>query len=237
MPSFAIIIPCYNEEKRLNKTAFSQFLQSHADVKLFFVNDGSKDLTIKTIEDIIAGTGTKELINLTKNAGKGEAVRQGIILALIENSFDYIGFLDADLSTSLEEYYELYTYACKNNADFLFGSRIKKLGSVIKRSFLRHVIGRIIISVLDKKFQLGYYDTQCGAKLFRSKILELVIRQPFSTKWFFDIELFLRLKTKNKNYMGIEYPLKSWNNVKGSKINLLSFPSVCKDIFVLLSKY
>jgi hypothetical protein len=64
-----------------------------------------------------------------------------------------------------------------------------------------------------------------------------IIQQPFLTSWFFDIEIFLRLKAENKKYYGIEYPLKIWNNITGSKLNVLSFPAVCKEVFVLLSKY
>lgn len=236
MSPIAIIIPCYNEEKRLNISAFNQFLQSHTDAHIFFVNDGSEDDTLQKIEELIPSNRI-ETINLPENLGKGEAIRRGIIFAHGSHLFNYVGYLDADLSTSIEEFYEIYTYARQNNADFIFGSRIKKLGSVIKRSFLRHIIGRTLVTLLDKKFKLGYYDTQCGAKLFKSSLIDGLVKEPFATKWFFDIELFLRIKKQNKNYIGIEYPLKVWSNVKGSKINLLSFPSVCKEVFVLLSKY
>jgi len=236
MSSFAIIIPCYNEEKRLNKAAFNLFLQSHTDIRFYFVNDGSNDSTVKIIGDFFPSDKI-EIINLSTNSGKGEAVRQGITHVLNSHPPKYIGYLDADLSTSLEEFYRLCIYATEKDADFIFGSRIKMLGSEIKRSFLRHIIGRLIVTLLDKKFRLGYYDTQCGAKLFKSEILHSVMNEPFSTKWFFDIELFLRLKEKNQEYVGIEYPLKNWKNIKDSKINLLSFPSVIKEIFILLSKF
>jgi glycosyltransferase involved in cell wall biosynthesis len=237
MPSFAIIVPCYNEEKRIQPSLFILFAHLHKAVKFFFVNDGSKDETANIIKKMAAECENIELINLSKNYGKGEAVRQGLVSALSKNNFDYIGYLDADLSTSLEEYYELCIYAYQNNADFIFGSRIKKLGSIINRSFIRHVSGRILVTFIDKKFRLGYYDTQCGAKLFKSQVLCNIIQQPFLTRWFFDIEIFLRLKAENKKYYGIEYPLKIWNNITGSKLNVLSFPAVCKEVFVLLSKY
>jgi glycosyltransferase involved in cell wall biosynthesis len=178
MSSFAIIIPCYNEEKRLNIPAFKQFAQLPA-AKVFFVNDSSTDKTIDVINDIVLQNGNVEVINLSKNMGKGEAVRQGIIYALKTQPFDYIGYLDADLSTPVEEYHELYKYLKDQNADFIFGSRIKKLGSAIERPVFRHIIGRIIATILDKKFQLGYYDTQCGAKVFKSSLLEKIIRQTF----------------------------------------------------------
>jgi len=237
MSSLAIIVPCFNEEKRLDQIAFSQFAQFHQHVKIVFVNDGSSDETLRVIEKIIAFNANTELLNLSGNMGKGEAVRQGLIHAAKSQSFDFIGYLDADLSVSLEEFHNIYKYALEKNEDFIFGSRIKKLGSLIERSHFRHIVGRILATVIDKKFQLGYYDTQCGAKVFKSSLLENILRQPFFTKWFFDIEIFLRLKSENNNYSGVEYPLKTWHNKKGSKLDLLSFPIISKEIFVLLSKY
>ena len=236
MSSLAIIIPCFNEEKRLNISAFNHFLQSHTDAHIFFVNDGSEDNTQNIIEKVMPSHQV-ELINLSKNLGKAEAVRQGIISAQTSGLFHYVGYLDADLSTSIEEFYEIYLHAREHEADFIFGARIKKLGSEIKRSFFRHIIGRTLVTLLDKKFQLGYYDTQCGAKLFKASLINAIIEEPFVTTWFFDIEIFLRIKKQNNNYVGIEYPLKAWHNVEGSKIDLSAFPSVCKEIFVLLSKY
>jgi glycosyltransferase involved in cell wall biosynthesis len=237
MSSLAIIVPCFNEEKRLDQLAFSQFAQLHQHIQIVFVNDGSSDKTVNIIENIIACHNNTELVNLSRNMGKGEAVRQGLIHAAKSQSFNFIGYLDADLSASLEEFQDIYKYSIEKNADFIFGSRIKKLGSVIRRSYLRHIVGRILVTVIDKKFQLGYYDTQCGAKIFKSSLLQNILHKPFFTKWFFDIEIFLRLKAENKNYVGIEYPLQTWENKKGSKINLLSFPIISKEIFVLLSKY
>lgn len=237
MPSIAIVIPCYNEQNRLNKTEFVQFANSHSDIHFIFVNDGSSDKTRDVIEEIKSAAKNLELLQLNKNHGKGEAVRQGILHALKNDDFGYIGYLDADLSTSLDEFYYLCKYCIQNNADFIFGSRIKKLGADIKRSFLRHISARMIVTFIDKKFGLGYYDTQCGAKLFKSFILKDIVNQPFSSKWFFDIEIFLRLKATGKNYSGIEYPLKKWHTVDGSKLNIFSFPAICREIFVLFSKY
>jgi dolichyl-phosphate beta-glucosyltransferase len=237
MPSFAIIIPCYNEEKRLQVSEFTQFIKLHKDITILFVNDGSSDNTINLLKSISSINENIGFIDFPDNKGKGEAVRQGIIHALKKQPFDYVGYLDADLSTSLKEYYDLCIHCFEKNADFAFGSRIKKLGSDIKRSYLRHISARMLVTIIDKKFALGYYDTQCGTKVFKSSILQAILNKPFMTKWFFDIEIFLRLRKENENYIGIEYPLKKWHNVKGSKINILSLPLVCKEVFALFSKY
>jgi dolichyl-phosphate beta-glucosyltransferase len=237
MSSFAIIIPCFNEEKRLDKPAISHFAQTHQDIQIIFVDDGSSDSTSRIVEDIICECGNIELVRLEKNVGKGEAVRQGLIHAAKTQTFTFIGYLDADLSTSFDEFYNMYTCASAENADFIFGSRIKKLGSIIQRSHLRHLVGRVLVTILDKRFQLGYYDTQCGAKIFKSYLLRDVLNTPFYTRWFFDIELFLRLRTLDRKYTGIEYPLKKWENKKGSKLGLASIAGISKEIFTLLRKY
>jgi len=163
-------------------------------------------------------------------------VREGILKALLTNA-NYIGYLDADLSTSLAEFYNLHQIMLDRNADIVFGSRIKKADTNIERSFARHLVGRTIATIIDRKLKLGYYDTQCGAKIFSSAILKQVVNRPFLTKWFFDVELFMRLKKLQKGLTIFEIPLSSWHNVKDSKLNALSFPVVIKEIYILLTKY
>jgi dolichyl-phosphate beta-glucosyltransferase len=163
-------------------------------------------------------------------------VRQGILKALSTN-VNYIGYLDADLSTSLEEFYNLYEIMLARDADIVLGSRIKKADTNIERSFGRHLIGRSIATIIDRKLKLGYYDTQCGAKIFSSRILKQVVSESFLTTWFFDVEIFMRLKKSAKQLNILEIPLTSWRNVKNSKLNILSFPAVVKEIYILLTKY
>jgi len=236
MPSIAIIVPCFNEAKRLPTAAFLNFIHSHHDIQFYFVNDGSSDMTEHILKEL-ASSSDISVLNLPKNKGKGEAVRQGILKALSSKPIDYIGYLDADLSTSLEDFYGLYQTMIAQKADVVFGSRIKKADTNIQRSSLRHLVGRIIATIIDKKLRLGYYDTQCGAKIFSSAILKPAVREPLLTRWFFDVELFMRLKTNGQPLNTLEIPLTSWHNVKDSKLNILSFPVVIKEIYILLSKY
>src|SRR5437868_14154596 len=106
MPSFAIIIPCYNEAKRLHKNAFVQFISIHPDVHIYFVNDGSTDGTGNILKELQEQSLSISIINLQQNKGKGEAIRAGMLQ--LYHEYEYIGYLDADLSTSLEEFYNLY---------------------------------------------------------------------------------------------------------------------------------
>lgn len=235
MPSLAIIIPCYNEAERLQENAFVHFIHKHTDVHIYFVNDGSTDDTGNILTALQKQSPSFSIISLQNNVGKGEAIREGMLQLYL--NYDYIGYLDADLSTSLVEFYKLYQKMLSENVSIVFGSRIKKSDTVIERSYSRHLIGRTIATMIDKKFKLGYYDTQCGAKIFSSKILKDIIEEPFYTKWFFDVELFIRIKNKTNKLDALEIPLSVWRNVKGSKLNALSFATVIKELYILLTKY
>src|SRR5688572_2583418 len=103
-PSIAIVIPCYNESDRLDKNAFIQFAETYREVHFVFVNDGSTDDTNKIISDLEEQLPLQiKSVTLSKNLGKGGAVRAGI-LSIKENQFEFIGYLDADLSTPIFEY-------------------------------------------------------------------------------------------------------------------------------------
>jgi dolichyl-phosphate beta-glucosyltransferase len=235
MSSIAVIVPCYNEAKRIKVLEFISFAKQHADIQFYFVNDGSTDDTDKKLLQIQHSSEAK-IISLERNSGKAEAIRKGFTAAL-ENQHDLIGYLDADLSTSLNEYLNLRDLLVGKRFDFVLGSRIKKIDTLIERSFFRHIVGRTIATFIDLKFRLGVYDTQCGAKIFRSNIIEKIVDEPFHTKWFFDVELLLRIRKTYPGYNAAEIPLSKWENVLNSKLSILSFPAVVKDLFVLLNKY
>ena len=236
MPSIAIIIPCYNEAARLQPVMFQNFISLHPDVQYFFVDDGSTDNTAQVLQQIKNIAPSSVIIPLRTNVGKGAAVQTGMLQAM-QSNFLLIGYLDADLSTSLESFYEIGQTALHNQLDMALASRIKKIDTVIERSFLRHIIGRIIATIIDKHLQLGVYDTQCGAKVFTPAVLQNVLEKPFYTSWFFDVELICRIKKQHPQCRAQEIPLAVWRNVKDSKIGLLSFPKIIKELLVLLSKY
>jgi dolichyl-phosphate beta-glucosyltransferase len=237
MPTIAIIIPCYNETRRLQLQEFTNFLKAHNDIFIVFVDDGSTDDTNLFLRKITSFHPQTTLLSLKKNKGKGEAVRQGLNFAISKHTFDFIGYLDADLSTSLATFYNLYKIAESENLDIVLGSRIKKIDTNIKRSFFRHLIGRVIATIIDKKFNLGIYDTQCGAKVFKTIILNGATQSSFYTKWFFDVEILVRIHKQNKNIKAVETPLPSWHSVKNSKINVFSFFKVVKELMALWKNY
>ena len=102
--NLCIVIPCYNEANRIPLSDFDKFLKSNLDATLYFVNDGSSDKTQELLLNFKEKHSSNiEVIQLFKNLGKGNAVRQGMQQALKNKDHDVFAFLDADLSTSLEE--------------------------------------------------------------------------------------------------------------------------------------
>jgi dolichyl-phosphate beta-glucosyltransferase len=237
MPKVSIIIPCFNEERRLKKEPLLQLLYAGADITLILVNDGSTDNTHLLLEEIKkAGQQKVVIISYSENKGKAYAVLKGMEHALITNNSTFIGYLDADLSTSVDEFLNLAETAKREQADYAFGSRIKMLNHYIYRSVVRHILGRIITTIIDTRYQLSIYDTQCGAKLFTPEIVKLITRTPFKTRWLFDVEIFLRIRESKITVKGLEVPLKKWTHYGNSKISLLSTPRICGEL-IQLAKY
>ncbi|WNM19667.1 glycosyltransferase [Flavobacterium capsici] len=233
MQKIAIIIPCYNEEKRIKKSDID-YLILNSDVTLFFANDGSKDKTVEAIEIIISNYQERcFLIDFKENSGKANTIYKAINQINKQNQFDFIGYFDADFSTPAEELVSMLNSLKKSEKKFIFGSRILLLNSGIKRKFYRHIIGRIILTLINFKHSLGIYDTQCGAKIFSKEIIKEVFEKPFKTKWLFDVEIFIRLKEKNLLQYGKEIPVYNWKDVDGSKLGFSSSISILKEIGII----
>lgn len=237
MQKVAIIIPCYNESKRLKYKNFQQ-LFLYSDLDIFFANDGSNDNTIEVINEIIYKHQERcYLIDFSHNSGKASTIYKSIININSSGKYDFIGYFDADFSTPADEIIRMINELNKKKCDFLIGSRILLLNSGIKRKFYRHIIGRTIITLINIKFRLGIYDTQCGSKLFSREIIFKAFDRPFFTSWLFDVEIFIRLKKQNLLVKGVEMPLYNWRDVDGSKLGFKTGFKILKEIYLLFRKY
>ncbi len=237
MQKACIVIPCYNEEKRLSVKKFIEY--NHKDIYLLFVNDGSNDLTINVLNKIKEGREDNiYILDSLINKGKSEAVRNGILEAKKWKDFDVIGFLDADLSTSLIEATRLVSLF-DNEILFVFGSRIKRVGAEINRKLYRHLLGRFFATLASNMLKIPVYDTQCGAKFFRIDVVELIFSDRFKSNWIFDLEIFYRFSYKYENINSIakEIPLKKWEDVDGSKIKFKHFIKIPFDLIKLYLYY
>ena len=239
----AIIIPCYNESKRIHVDSFIRYMEEHENIIFYFVNDGSNDNTIQTLERIRSQMGSSvEILDLPKNQGKAEAVRQGMLCAISkENPFQYFGYWDADLATPLEEIGVFVDYMYKNeNVLWVSGARIKKGGCDIKRSPYRHYLGRIFVTIVNLMLSIEFYDTQCGAKVVKRTIVKNLFGDPFISKWIFDLELIIRLRNSPKfvsNYVSVlEKPLEKWEDVSGSKVKATTFFKALVDVIKIYYK-
>jgi dolichyl-phosphate beta-glucosyltransferase len=238
MPKVSIIIPCYNEEHRLKKEDLLQLVRSENNVALILVNDGSTDNTNILLEEIKqANQQTVTVISYSQNKGKAYAVFKGMEHALYHGNSDFIGYLDADLSTSTHEFLKLVEIANREKADYAFGSRVKMLNHSINRSAVRHICGRMLTTVINLYYKLGIYDSQCGAKLFSPEIVKIITRTQFRTQWLFDVEIFIRIREENMTAKGLEVPLKEWTDPGKSKISLLSFPKIFAELVQLIKNY
>lgn len=224
MSEAVIVLPCYNEAARLSLKCISTFARNTDGIALLFVNDGSRDETLTTLHALQTRMPEKiDVLDLTRNVGKAEAVRSGMLKAITETKAAYVGFWDADLATPLEVIPKFTNILAHTSVDMVFGSRVKLLGRNIHRRALRHYLGRVFATASSMTLRLPIYDTQCGAKLFRNTPeLATVLKTPFLSRWIFDVEIiarFVRLTgieaMKNAIY---EYPLETWTDVEGSKV-------------------
>lgn len=139
-----IVVPCYNEEKRLDANAFLQFASENAHIGFVFVDDGSKDKTFaKLVGMKIANPHQIEVVQMTKNSGKAEAVRAGLRHAASTDAI-HVGYWDADLATPLDAIDDMYRVAKRySDLEVIFGSRRMMLGHRINRTLGRLAVSRI----------------------------------------------------------------------------------------------
>lgn len=221
-----IIIPCYNEEKRLNTQAFIDFIKSHQDYILCFVNDGSSDDTLKVLNKMKSALPERiNIVNMEENVGKAEAVRAGALSLYANSTIDFIGFIDADLSTDFTDFKALVqTLKTDDKLELVYGSRNKEESQNVDRNFFRNIFSRIIKTFIYLILRLPIEDTQCGAKVFKRELIGIAFMKPFLTRWLFDIEIFIKLKRhySPENIMNYihEQPLKRWVHVEDSKLGL-----------------
>jgi glycosyltransferase involved in cell wall biosynthesis len=237
-----IVVPCFNEEQRLDVEQFRAF-RSDDDVHFLFVNDGSTDGTLPLLEKLAASEPERfSVLDLEQNAGKAEAVRRGV-LAAIAMQPEAVAFWDADLATPLAAINRfLEVMHQRPEIAMVFGARIRLLGRDISRRPARHYVGRIGATLISSSLGLPIYDTQCGAKLFRvSDELREVFSRPFLSRWIFDVEVIARFVQRcgRKRMVSsiYELPLSSWHDVEGSKVRSRDFVHALTDLWRIHRAY
>lgn len=220
-----VVIPCYNEEERLLSDEFINYIDKNSGYHLCFVNDGSKDKTLHILKEL--QNGREDFItvyNYEKNGGKAEAVRLGMLHMAKKEDLDYIGFLDADLSTDLADFDDLVKTIEHSEFKIVSGSRISRMGANITKESARKIISLTINFIIRKILKMDFKDTQCGAKIFHKDVIAVAFGKKFVTQWIFDVEIFKRMSIyfglKQAKAMLCEQPLKRWVHADGSKLSM-----------------
>ncbi len=226
----SIIIPAFNEEKRL-RDSLEEILEKAGAVfpaiELIVVDDGSTDETAAIAESFIkAGNTPGRVIRIPENRGKGFAVKKGLLCA----SGSLALMTDADLSTPIEELERLVLLLEQRKADAVIGSRGLSASDVrVHQPWYREYGGKAFNFFVRGITSLPYRDTQCGFKLFNLSSCRGIIEQLRIDRFAFDVEiLFLAEKAGLKV---VEEPV-IWRHSEGSKVNML--PDSVRPFLALL---
>lgn len=218
--SISIIIPAYNEEKRLPATLerVVRYLEGTQWVEneILVVDDGSRDGTAEVAKAFAASHPNVRLLSNPGNRGKGYSVRHG----MLEARGDWALFTDADLSAPIEELGKLFDAAHSCGAAVVIGSRAlnrKLIG--VRQSRLRENGGRLFNLIMRSITGLPFADTQCGFKLFKAEAARRVFSRQRLERFGFDAEILFI--ARHLGYGVREVPVR-WNHVEGTKMNLLS---------------
>lgn len=237
-----VVIPCYNEEERLKTGEFASFLESNKGYLLSFVNDGSTDGTLEVLNEFQKQyPDSIKVFNCPQNGGKAEAVRLGMIDLLQDKSLDFLGFLDADLSTNFADFDDLVKTLSGSEYKLVAGSRIQRIGASIFRQSSRGIISKTVNWIIRKILGMEFQDTQCGAKVMRREVVENLFNEKFLTRWIFDVEIFLRMKNfygaDKVQTMICEQPLKRWVHEDGSKLSMRDSIQIILQLLQIAVKY
>jgi glycosyltransferase involved in cell wall biosynthesis len=235
----SVVIPAYNEEKRLPKTIveiFDYLSKKNFSFEVIVVNDGSKDKTAEVVKELIKKYPKLELIDNKENKGKGAVVRQGMLRA----RGGLRVFLDADHSTPISEI-EKFIPEFEKGTDVAIGSREIK-GAILDppQPWYRRFVGEGFKWL--RKIILGLWeiqDTQCGFKCFKAEVVEKVFPKCKIDRFAFDPEILVLVK--REGYKIKEIPV-YWRNDPDSKVKFKSIFNMAKDLIrirlnLILRKY
>jgi glycosyltransferase involved in cell wall biosynthesis len=221
-PYLSVIIPAYNEAKRLPLTlidADKHLSQQEYSYEIIVVNDGSKDATAEIVRRFQPLIENLKLVDNKENRGKGAAVRDGMLAA----KGNWRVFMDADNSTSIVEFNKMMPYF-DEGYEVVIGSRAVK-GTKLNPAQPIHKqilgkLGNLFIQLLALR---GIWDTQCGFKCFSEEAAKRIFPLIKINRWGFDIEALAL--ARNLGYKIKEMPV-YWVNDPRTHVSLKSYLQV-----------
>jgi glycosyltransferase involved in cell wall biosynthesis len=222
--TLSIVIPAFNEERRLPQTlsALNDWSRrSPAGIpyrllEVIVVDDGSKDQTVAKSVEFIKDWPELRVQSLSKNQGKGAALRFGFLNARGE----WVLLADADMSTPWTEVDKVFLRALAVNADMVMGSRAMAESDIrIRQSWLREHLGKTFNFILRGLTRVPFKDTQCGFKLVKNSPLTKEIFQNLSIQRFaYDVEIVLQLLSRKAR---VEEVAVVWEHKEESRVHPL----------------
>ncbi len=210
---YSVILPAYNEaatiERAIRETA-AVFDPLKKEYVIIVVDDGSRDATAQLAAALASEIPAVRLLQHAANAGKGTAVRTGVL----EAQGDLLLFLDCDLATHPREAPAFI--AKMGESDIVIGSR-RVAGAVIAKAqpWYRSLSGRAINFFVRHFLKLPHHDTQCGFKMFRRAAAQDIFKDASPSRWTFDAEILLRAYAAG--YRVGELPV-TWSNGETSRV-------------------
>lgn len=221
----SVVIPSYNEEKRLPKTldSVNGYLDKQDyESEVIVVSDGSTDRTVEVARE----KGVK-VINNKENHGKGYVTRQGMLEAKGEIRL----FMDADNATTIDHIERMWP-------DFEHGYEVvictrdprdmKEAQQVVKQSFIKRFVGDLGNLVIQLLLVPNIWDTQCGFKAFTAKATEDIFSKMKIERWAFDVEA---LALARKLEYDVALVPADWVNDPNSTFNLKGYVRFFKEFF------
>ena len=217
-PSLLLLIPAYNEERRIEPVLrdYGRYFQEHYQGKfqLVVVLNGCKDNTLGVVRRVATDFPAISALEFPEAIGKGGALIEGLKLAPLA---DLIGYVDADGATPPHAFHDLVKHI--GGVDCVIGSRWLP-GAVlhVEQSGRRRFASRAFHLIVQALFWMNIRDTQCGAKVMRREAVEKVHSSLRIADMAFDINLLYSLK--RAGYHTREVPTE-WTDKIGSKVTLV----------------
>jgi len=211
----SIIIPAYNEEKRVTKCIeriLEYFNETEWDLELIVAEDGSTDNTVKIVKGFASHDNRVKLHSFPDRLGKGGAIKN----AMLHATKDHVCFMDADLSADVTELKRLMPYV--NDYEIIIGSRkLRGNLSPIKSPLKRKIFSSLYAKYFRLLFRINVHDPQCGFKLFNKNIVPTLFNEIHTTGFAFDSEVLV--KASRLGYKIKEVPI-NWKYDPATKVSV-----------------
>ena len=242
--SFILVVPLFNEESRIDLSRFRSFMKD-AQTKIIFVDDGSTDGTHDLLSREFSPCDDVFVLRLETNSGKAEALRIGFLFAHDLEPESFVITFDADWSMGEATVFNLMKEVEKAMSGggsqpeeivrVFSSARIYLAGMQVDRPVSRKWIGRIIATIISLGIGITFYDPQSPLKIYKFSVdTKVIFSKRMRTRWFFEGELFLRLRSSGIASRVYEYPASDYLDIDSPNYKSFLKLRVLKDFFYFL---